>query len=472
MSISGSAVHKKIKEQIREVESQHSTLESDLYSVEQTLGNLTTEREGCYNSLAINYLPELVAEAIQSTLREVREDVEEIFGKKQERRKEIEKLMSENRAFNSKLESRVDGLTGQIEQKAKERDKTVKEIESSLSKIVNYTETDTEAKKAEARLQQNKQRIAEVEEEAKNKLPAFEGNKIFNYLLRAGYGTSQYEGNGLRKRLDSWVAEKVNFAKNKECYDFLKSMPELMKQEVARRQEELDSVVKKLQGIEAEEEKKYSLPEIVAQAKKLLEQRQELIAQDQQQDKLYAYLIQERQEMDSQKDPYHIKAVQTLKSFLKGEQITNLKARARQTKGTEDDNLVNRIEEIDAEIRQLKDKAKDVREQRDSLGTKLDDIRNIENRFRTKDYEGSYSHFSDGFDIVPLIAAYMVGRMSAGDINSKIDSSQHTSTPSYHSSYDYSSSSSSHSSSGGFGGGSFSSGGGISSGSFSSGHGF
>lgn len=475
MSISGSTVHKKIKEKVREVESQSEDLASQLYQVEQNITTLTAEREGCYSSLAAHYLPELDAQAVQTTLREVRGEVERVFKEKQERRSALEKLMKENRDRNHKLEDEVDGLTTQIEQQAQERDKTVGLISGDLQKNTDYTQRDEEAKKAEVRLQQYKRRVEEVEGEARKKLPAFEQNKIFNYLLKAGYGTSQYRRNGIRKRLDSWVAEKVAFGENKKCYDFLKSMPEMMKQEVARRQEELDKVVAEMEAIESEVEKQHGLPKIVAKAEKLMTQRQSLIEKDKTQDEQYATYTREREEIDSKKDPYHVQAVQQIKSFLKSEQITDLRARAKQTKGTEDDRLVDRINSIDAEIRELKDKAKYVRTERDALSTRLDELRGIEKRFRSRDYEGSYSTFSNGFDINTLLVGYMLGKITSSDLNKQIDSSQHTRTPSYHSSSDYSSSHrSGHSSSSGFGGfGSFSSGGGFGGGGgFSSGSGF
>lgn len=475
MSISGSSVHKKIKKKVREVESQSEDLASQLYNVEQNLTNLTTERENCYGSLAVHYLPELDAQAVQVTLREVRGEVEKVFREKQERRSALEKLMKENRDRNHKLEETIDATTAQIEQQAQERDKTIELISGDLQKNTNYIQRDEGAKKAEVRLQQYKKRVEEVEGEANKKLPAFEQNKIFSYLLRVGYGTTQYSRQGLRKRLDSWVAEKVNFDENKKCYDFLKSMPEMMKQEVARRQEELDEVVLEMKGIESDVEKQHGLPKIVAQAEKLMSQRQALIEQDKKQDEQYATYVNERGEIDGKKDPYHIQAVQQIKGFLQGEQIADLKSRARQTKGTEDDKIVDRIDSIDVEVRELKDKAKCVRLERDTISKRLDELRGVEKRFRSKDYEGSYSYFSDGFDVNTLLIGYMIGKMTSSDINKQIDSSQHTRTPSYHSSSDYSSSHrSSSSSSSGFGGfGGFSSGGGFGGGGgFSSGKGF
>jgi len=474
MSSSGSSVHKKIKVKIKEVESDSEALASSLYQMEQQLSNLTLERENCYSSLATHYLPELDAQSVQTTLREVRESVQKVFAVKQERRSSLEKLMKENREADSKLEEEIDRVTEQIEYQAQERDKTVGLISAELEKNIDYSARDKDAKKAEVRLKQYKQRVEEVRLESEKKLPSFEQNKIFSYLLKIGFKTSNYTGSSLTENLDSWAAKKVNFEENKKCYDFLKSMPELMKLEVERRQEELDKVVAEMEEIESITEKKYGLPEIVEKAEKLLSQRQTLIERDKKQDEEYSLYIKEREEIDSKKDPYHVQAVQQIKNYLKGEQIADLKTRARQTSGTEDDKLVDRVDQIDLEIRKIKDRAIYIKKERDTLSEKLDGLREVEKRFRSNDYEGSYSYFPSDFDINMLILAYMSGKFTTSDVNDEIDSSQHTRTPTYHSSSNYSSShSSSSSSSSGFGSfGSFSSGGGIGGGGFSSGKGF
>ena len=197
MSISGSSVHKKIKQKISEVESQSEDLASQLYRVEEKLTNLTAEREESYGSLATHYLPELDAQTVQFTLRQVRGEIERVFREKQDRRSTLEKLMKENRDENHKFEEELDGITEQIEQQVQERDKALGLISKDLQKNTNYTQRDEEAKKAEGRLQGYKKRVEEIEKEAERKLPAFEKNKIFSYLLRSNYGTAQYTRSGL-----------------------------------------------------------------------------------------------------------------------------------------------------------------------------------------------------------------------------------------------------------------------------------
>lgn len=476
MSIKGSSVHKKIKAKVGEVETQSNSFAAQLYKIEGNLDKLTVEREEFYVKLASHYLPELEADSIKETLKDIREEIENVFREKQERRSTIEKLMKENRAKNDTLENEIERTATQIEQEVQEKDKILAKINEDLKKDVEYTAKDEEAKKAQARLQQYQKRVAEIEEEAQQKIPDFERNKIFSYLVKTGYGTEEYQRNGMRKRLDSWAAEKVDFAGNKRRYDFLKSMPEMMKTEVTKRQGELEGIVKQMKTIESKIEKQYGLPEFVEDINKSKAKKQALIEKDKKLDEQYAGYTKEREEIDKKKDPYYLEAVQKIKEYLKGQEISALKSKARRTKGTEDDRIVDRIEEIDESVSKLKEEAKKSKRERDAYAAKLSDLKEVERRFRNRDYDGSYSSFPSTFDVDDLLTGYILGNFSLHDINHKIDSSQTKETPSYHSSSSYSSSYSSYGSSdsgSNFGGSdSFSSGGGFDGGGFSSGDGF
>lgn len=470
MSTKGKKVYEEIKEKMQELEAQSQAAASQIYGFEQRLNNLSTEREDCYVLLATNYLPELDAKNVQNTLREVRKNVERIFTEKQEKRKNLEGLMDENRKGNQELEREIDSNTNQIDHLSQERDKILGRVSEDLQKDKDYSQKDEKAKKAEARLQQDKRRVQEVEMESERKLPAFERNNLFNYLIRNGYGTAQYQGRELKKRLDAWVAGKVKFEANKECYNFLKSMPEFMRLEVERRQEELDEIVSEMVKMERSAEEQYGLPKIVVQAEKLISRRKILVTRDKEQDEQHASYLKERGEMDGKKDPYHIQAVQRIKQYLKGEEIADLKSRAMQTKGGEDDKLVYRIEEIDREVREIKDRVKKEKSERDAVSANLGKIMKIEKEFKERGYDRSNSSFSSGFDINNLLTGYLLGRMTSDEVSGNIASSYHReeesrshySSSSYSSSSGYDSdSSSSFSSGGGFGGGGFSSGSGF-----------
>ena len=194
---------------------------------------------------------------------------------------------------------------------------------------------------------------------------------------------------------------------------------------------------------------------------------------------------QEKTKVDDDKGEYHQEAITKLKDYLKGESIQSLKAKARATPGTEDDRMVDRLDEIDASIKSINSLINGRRSDLNNLDTQINGLNEVIQKYTRKDYESGRSRFPSSFDINDFLTGYLTGKVSSGDIWKQIDKHQEFEPqPVYHHSYSSpSSSGSSWSSSSGssgssssddsFGGGSFSSGGGFGGGGgFSSGSGF
>ena len=463
--VSGSTVYKKIQEQISTLEGKVDRTGSQIDSCENKIDSLTGERETTYVSLAETYLPELTSQSVKQTLREVQSDVQRIFQKKQNRRKELETLMASALEKKKANDDKLENITEQLNQKVAERQKLSKDVGAELSADARYTELTSQADQTKERLAKNNERLRSFKEEAKEKLSVYDANKFFSYLLRRKFGTEEYHSKGLIKKLDLWVAKKVDYAVSKRNYDFLKTMPELMEIEINKRQEAFDELVSKIRKREKEAADSHGLTRVIEEGSGLLKGRDELIGIIAKINDEYKAYSSERKESDSSKDSYHQEAIQKLKAFLKGDDIASLKQKARGTPGSEDDKLVARIEDIDYNVREFKDKAKGLKKQRDGLQEKLNELNDLERKYRSNDYESSRSRFPSGFDIDDLIRAYLLGKILMDDLWSTVKSKKDFEEDH---SYSYSSrhdddyhSSSSGSWGGGFGGGFHSSGSGF-----------
>jgi len=470
---SGSDIYDELKEKVSEVEHKYDAINSKVYSFENNISTLVNEREQCYTKLALVYLPEMEREAITKTLKEVQKDVQDIFEQKQSRRKDLDKMILSAKETNNGYQKKLDTVTDKLNKKAAERDKLQSEIKEEFVKNSEYTALNSQAQQAKDKLEHNKQRVVEVQKEARQKLPDYNNNKIFVYLNSKNYGTDKYSAGGLAAKLDTWAAKLINFEEANKNYCFLKSMPELMELEIGERQSDLDSVVNKLRKMEQDASVKHGLDKVLAQGTDLATERKSLMTEMGLLDSNYSAYVKERKSIDNNKGEYHQLAIGKLKNFLKGETISDLKRKARETATGEDDALVTRIETIDDEVRNFKDQSKLTIEERDKLGERLEGLKKILSNFTSNDYESHRSYFDSDFDLSALLLAYLAGRASHDHIWSQIDTSQHfKATESSYSSHSYGSSSSSHSSDSGFGGGGFSSGGGFGGGGFSSGSGF
>ena len=480
----GSSVYNEIREKTGELERNVESLNRDIYRHEKDIESISNEREEYYASLAQIYLPALDADSVKQTLREVQKDVQKIFQQKQEKRKEIDYMLQTSSKSKEEWEGKLQDVTEQLNQKASERDDLQKKVMEEINANSDYVKLYNQTRQAKDQLEQNQKRVQEAKEDSESKLPAYEANRLFTYLLKREYGTENYQAGNLAGKLDKWVAKIVNYEDSKKNYDFLRAMPELMEAEVQRRQEVFSDLMKKLQAIESVSSDKHGLTKVLSEGLKLGKTREQILSGLNATDAKMKSYTQERKNLDSTKDEYHVRAIQKLKSYLEDASVAELKQRARETPDPEDDKLVEKIEDADREIRKLKDSAKKIRAERESMQEKLDGLNEIASKYKGKDFESGRSRFSSGFDINDLLLGYMAGKYSSGHVWDNIKTNQQfEKEESYsHSSLGYGSgfssgSSSHHSSSFGsggnsFGGGIFSSGGGFGGGGFSSGHGF
>jgi len=477
MTISGSSVKRQISDKVSEVESQSEVFERQIYGFEDKITGLSDEREASFVQLATIYLPELEAKSIQQTLREVQSDINRIYQEKQEKRTQLEGFMRTSQKNRKTLEGELENVTSELTQKAQERESVMKKVLGELGEKRGYAGLCKQVKEESERLQGYKQRVEEAKTDSAQKLQVYGQNKLFSYLLGRNFGTEAYSAGKITAQLDSWVAKLVNFAQTKKDYDFLSSMPELMSIETERKEEEVGVLVKEKERTEAEVAEKYGLPKLMTYGRKLEEQRKKIISSIESEDNSYGRYAQERKEIDSTKDPYHIEAIKKLKGFLKGQTIQDLRERALSTPSHDDDKLVDKIEQIDASVRTLKDKTKEAKIQRDKVTEKLEGLREVQRKFTSRNYDSGRSYFPGSFDVGDLLTGYILGRMSVDDIDRDISHNRQLEPePTYSSNDDDSSSyhpsSSHHDSDSGSSFGGFSSGGGFGGGGFSSGSGF
>ncbi|MEK6884366.1 MAG: hypothetical protein AABY22_32340, partial [Nanoarchaeota archaeon] len=402
----------------------HEELSRSIYDSENKISSLTEERENLLVELAAHYLPEMTAQTIKTTLSEVRAKVESIFKQKQHRRQQLETAMQVSVEKESSLEEKLQEVTEQLNQKAEERDKTQSKILEELNADVNYVSLKKHFLQENEKLLRGQKRVQEAQSEAEKKLPAYKENKLFMYLLERVFGTQDYKSNGIIKKLDSWVAGIINYEQNRQNYEILRSMPKLIQEEVKKQEDQVKDLSMESRLMEEKIEIKNGLSKILQEGKLVGKTRDEIINQIQELDKEQERYDLERKDLDSKKDPYHQEAVQQLKAYLKGKEISDLKERARQTPGSEDDTICSNIEKIDQRIRSLKDQTKDNKSERDKIEQKVEGLKSISSRYTRKDYESGRSYFPGGFDIDTLLSEYLSGRYTTEILWEKIDSRQ------------------------------------------------
>ncbi|MEI7718466.1 MAG: hypothetical protein WCI72_01245 [archaeon] len=453
--VSGQSVYETVRSKVREVESQSGDLDATLRANEKRILALNEERGQMYIKLADIFSPDISGESVAKIkqLPEIQKEADTVFAERQKRRIEIEGAMGQNQAQRQELESKLGDITGKLNETISERDGLKEKAFKSLSELPEYTALRADAEKQDATLKKYSQRLEEKKAEAESNLPNFEGNKLFMYLVDREFNPKE-KPRGLIGKLDTWVAGIIGFEENKAAYDSLRTMPELMSLNINQRNEVLQETVVQLRKYEGQVSEEVGLTKVMQGEAKLRTTRNVVASQIEKADSLYQQYSDERAKIDSTKDPYRAELKSRVIDLLNGEDVAQLKEMARKFPGSDDDNLVAKIEAIDVELELVKDRTKNVKKSRDALSEKLSGLRDIERK--ASRYTSSDDYY-EGVDVGSLLTGYFAGSHSSTSIASTIERSHREvyhapPAPVYHSSPSRSSYSS-HSIGGGFSGG-------------------
>jgi hypothetical protein len=120
----------------------------------------------------------------------------------------------------------------------------------------------------------------------------------------------------------------------------------------------------------------------------------------------------ERSDLDSTKGSHHVRALERLKAFLKGEQIAALRARV----GVQDAGVVERITAIDNEIRIFKKNSRALQEEQAALARKVKELHQVESYFVANNYNSSGGGFTSALGFDSYLAGFMAGQFTSQDL--------------------------------------------------------
>ena len=284
------------------------------------------------------------------------------------------------------------------------------EAHKTLTLNEHYTTLKAEADDLQRKFDGNEAWLERYVAMADEQLKLFQADKKFMYLVNSGYDPANRGKRGLKAIFDDRVARSVNFEENKDHYDKLISRPKEMKEELDRRRAALDEKLTELRGIEKGVEDQLGLTPLLEAGDKVDAKRKDAMDRLSQHDADYEALVTKLAELDTVNSPFYIKAKEDLKLFLRGQKISDLLEMARKTPSPEDDNLVQRLGEIDEAEKKIKGGASGLIAERESWNEKLANLKRLEAAFCKKDFESYRSVFVDDFNIEQLLNYYIAGQ--------------------------------------------------------------
>lgn len=421
---SGVEVGQTLERAVGKVRRQIDEYVAGINALDQHMNELVSRRGGALLDLARHYLPDITLETIQQTFVEVRDDLLEVLARKQRRERDLRDQSAAAERTAEHQEAELARITELLNAKVAEREKLETLVAERLHASDEFKRLSEQALESEQELERNEARVTDIKEEAAKKLPSYDGSRLFKYLYNAGYGTPRYQGTGLTRRLDRWVAGMIDYSSARLGYDFLRVTPELMQQEVTRRRERFNELMQQVEAIEDKVSDEVGLTAVMRAGQELGAQRDASVgavakAQDE--------LLKRQQELlklAGVQNEFYEQALARMQSFLASLPPARLAAESRTTPEREDDAIVAEVTYISGQLAEADQRSTSLAHDRQAWDERLGGLQSVLQQFRRAEFDSRRSLFAGELDAESLAADYLAGRLGAAELWSRLQRSQ------------------------------------------------
>ena len=408
-AISGRGVGQALKQATEQLRRHQSECQESLRKLDESSKELVDRRGQTLLELAEHYLPEVDRESVLASFRGIREELLNVLERKQRRERQLHEDLKKDEAEALRLQAELETATDALNEKVAERERLEDIVAEKLKAHEKFQKLSKEALIAEQELQRNEERIAEIKQEAGEKLPAYDKNRMFRYLYDRGFGTPQYKKKGLTRTLDRWVAKIVKYSRSRRGYDFLRVTPELMAAEVVRRREQFNVLMEQIEAIEDEISDDVGLTKVLEEGQKLGARRDGLVEELAKLEERFTGHHQELQTLEGTQNEFYEQGVGQMKAFLAEMKHSWLEHQARSTPERQDDELVAEIGWLNEQLDEAQRDSSKLRQEQRDWDERSEGLQDITHRFRRADFDSRRSVFSDEFDMDRLLGDYMRG---------------------------------------------------------------
>ena len=400
MTIPGPTVHQQLMDAYKRLTEQLEQDRKSMHDVQEQYEKLDAERDDALRSLAQHYLPELTADAINSTWREVRSDISTLLLQKEDEDRSLQQKLKQLQENRTTTEKALLQATNVLDSAILEQNKVSAVVEKRLQEDTQFVELADRAAIAELALERAESNLHEIDQDAARKLPAYQASTLFQYLYERGYGQKEYRSRGLTRRIDRWLARYIDFTKARQGYDFLKQTPDQMRKIIAEDRRSLNIVMEELERKRDRVADEMGLPEKISLTDRLTRDRQQILQTANFVSESMNEVEDRINDLSDPRGSYYQQAIELFRQTLVGFKSSDLKKRAEATKDDlTDDQIVARLSGVESDRGDLQEATRDRRNLQKQKQHVIEELGRVIQRFRAAHFDSVRSHFLDTLSI-------------------------------------------------------------------------
>ncbi len=244
----------------------------------------------------------------------------------------------------------------------------------------------------------------------------YEADALFSYLWARGYGTSKYRAFPLTRWLDGLVARICDYEPARRDYSLLIDIPVRLTEHAAAMRATFERESEALATLEDGAAASVGVParrDALAAAEQTLAAIDEGITKSERQ---LGQLVEQRKRFAAGDDEMYKGCLEVLSAAMQRESIEFLRERASRTIHRDDDDLVQKLAELDAEADRLELNLSEFRKLHERESDRVGKLEDLRRRFKSSHFDDMFSEFKDVALIALILREFMRGSAGANDV--------------------------------------------------------
>jgi chromosome segregation ATPase len=407
--ISGRETLASLDNALAQVRNQTRELDQRVQGVSAELMRLNQAAAEQYKALARIRVDHMVAQEMAESLDRAGRQLADLLAERGQALETLQGRIEAERSHQADLEARRESQAQQLDQAAATLDEAEATVQGQLGEDAAYQQQLERARQADrvAKHAEAKTELAEQDRLKKGK--PYEADRLFMYLWQRHYGTSRYKANPLVRYLDGRVARLCDYQDARPNYAMLLELPKRLREHAERLRETAERELEALRELEETAAESGGMSPLRDKLDAHRSKLEELDGEIEGVEQRLQTALQEQAVYASGEDEFFRKAVELISGEFQNDNIVSLRREAQLTSTADDDEIVDRLAEIELEKAQLEEVMHHDQEVLRSHQRRLTELESIRRDFKRNRYDDSRSGFADGALLGMMLNEFMNG---------------------------------------------------------------
>lgn len=414
--LSGSAALGEINQTLARVRRDFTSLDNVMQSSSSALTRNQLQQTRILRALASDRMERLESGKLASTVDSADAAANEVLLQRERALSNLAQKMHEGGQALEQAEAQREALHQKVDVAAQELAELEAEVQRLLEGDEGYQQQLETAYEARDIASQAEEKTALAVKDRQEKGLPYESSKLFSYLWKQNYGTSQYRSGGLFAALDDWVAGICDYNKARANYWLLLEIPRRLEEHARIVSQRAEAELGKLQELET---KVANAAGVDLAQQQLLEAETDQDVCDADIDQIELSLSEVQEHLNrfaNGEDDFTKRCLDGLEAAYSARDMDRLERMVVQTPNRSDDELVSELVDLRQEQRLIREEINDNKQMHRQHADRLKDLEDVRRRFKRHRFDDLRSSFGNESVIRMVLEEFLRGAVRGSGV--------------------------------------------------------